>query len=189
MIQSGPFSDITSAAHRHSSFPTHSTFPLHSRCCQSTACWDQPRDDHTNDPERMRTFIVVVVALLELVPTWGYLSLNTRQSQRRHGRVVWSSTNDKDVVGDEGLADLLTSRLPTSVDDQVRQAVDSLRRATSDGLHRHSLRLLLPVIGATELDDWPGGARQMMQAGTCLSNDSRNYFIDDKSYPFAIFFS
>ena len=57
-----------------------------------------------------------------------------------------------------------TTRLPTSVDDQVRQAVVSLQRASQDGRHRHVIRLLLPVIGATDLDDWPGGARQMMEA-------------------------
>ena len=57
-----------------------------------------------------------------------------------------------------------TTRLPTSVDDQVRQAVVSLQRASQDGRHRHLIRLLLPVIGATDLDDWPGGARQMMEA-------------------------
>ena len=58
-----------------------------------------------------------------------------------------------------------TTRLPTSVDDQVRQAILSLQRASQDGKqHRHLVRLLLPVIGATDLDDWPGGARQMMEA-------------------------
>jgi hypothetical protein len=61
-----------------------------------------------------------------------------------------SNSNQADV----NLASILTSRLPTSVDDQVRQAVESLKRANEDGKHRHSVRLLLPVIGATELDDW-----------------------------------
>ena len=60
--------------------------------------------------------------------------------------------------------DFLTERFPTSVDDQIRQASAALSRASADGRHRHSIRLLLPVIGGTELDDWPGGARQMMEA-------------------------
>jgi Domain of unknown function (DUF1995) len=59
---------------------------------------------------------------------------------------------------------LLTARLPTSVEDQVRQAAACLQRATADGRHRHLVRLLLPLIGATELDDWPGGSRQQMEA-------------------------
>ena len=31
--------------------------------------------------------------------------------------------------------------------------------------------MLLPIIGATELDDWPGGARQMMEAASPLASD------------------
>ena len=72
------------------------------------------------------------------------------------------------AADEDSLSNLLTSRLPTSVEDQVRQASESLKRATEAGIHRHSIRLLLPVIGATELDDWPGGARQMMQAAEPL---------------------
>ena len=72
------------------------------------------------------------------------------------------------AADDTDLASILTSRLPTSVDDQVRQAAASLKRANQDGKHRHSIRLLLPIIGATELDDWPGGARQMMEAANPL---------------------
>ena len=56
----------------------------------------------------------------------------------------------------------MPERFPTSVDDQVRQAKSAILQAQKDGIQRHSIRLLLPLIGATELDDWPGGARQMM---------------------------
>lgn len=66
------------------------------------------------------------------------------------------------------ISSLSTNRIPTSVIDQVRQATESIKRATADGQHRHLIRLLLPVIGATDLDDWPGGARQMMQAADPL---------------------
>ena len=78
------------------------------------------------------------------------------------------STNDDD------LSELLTARLPTSVEDQVRQASESIKRASQDGIHRHGVRLLLPVIGATELDDWPGGARQMMEAAYPLVTQIMN---------------
>mmetsp|Transcript_9363 Transcript_9363/g.12419 ORF Transcript_9363/g.12419 Transcript_9363/m.12419 type:complete len:360 (+) Transcript_9363:121-1200(+) len=64
-----------------------------------------------------------------------------------------------------------SNRLPTSVEDQVRQAALSLERASADGKRRHNIRLLLPVIGATDLDDWPGGARQMMEAAYPLISD------------------
>ena len=63
---------------------------------------------------------------------------------------------------------MATSRFPTSPEDQVRQAAISIKEATKDGKHRHAIRLLLPIIGATELDDWPGGARQMMEAASPL---------------------
>ena len=74
-------------------------------------------------------------------------------------------SSSEETLGDENdLSKILTSRLPTSVDDQVRQATASLKQASKDGKHRHCVRLLLPVIGATELDDWPGGIPQMMEA-------------------------
>lgn len=76
------------------------------------------------------------------------------------GFAVPSNTNSFDEA--------LTSRFPTSPDDQVRQAALSLQLAKRDGKTRHDIRLLLPVIGATELDDWPGGARQMMEAASPL---------------------
>ena len=67
-----------------------------------------------------------------------------------------------------------TSRFPTSAEDQVRQAAISIKAASEQNIHRHSIRLLLPIIGATELDDWPGGARQMMEAAAPLVNDIMN---------------
>lgn len=78
-----------------------------------------------------------------------------------------TSTEDQD-----DLSNVLLKRLPTSVEDQVRQATEALARAAADGKHRHSMRLLLPVIGATDLDDWPGGARQMMEAAYPLMIDT-----------------
>lgn len=79
-----------------------------------------------------------------------------------------SKSNQEDGTYSSDLSSLLTARLPTSVDDQVRQAAESVKRATANGIHRHLIRLLLPIIGATELDDWPGGARQQMEAACPL---------------------
>jgi Domain of unknown function (DUF1995) len=64
----------------------------------------------------------------------------------------------------ENLSAILTERFPTSVEDQIRQASESLKRASHDGYHRHSVRLLLPLLAPSDLDDWPGGARQMAEA-------------------------
>ena len=77
------------------------------------------------------------------------------------------------------LSNMATSRFPTSPEDQVRQAAISIKEASKDGKKRHSVRLLLPIIGATELDDWPGGARQMMEAAAPLVKDVMTLQIED----------
>ena len=64
-------------------------------------------------------------------------------------------------TSEDELSTMATARFPTSIEDQVRQAAIAIRLATTESetpIHRHSIRLLLPLIGATELDDWPGGA-------------------------------
>lgn len=112
----------------------------------------------------MRLFVRSLVLCLVAITVTGFQSVTiTAAHPNRYLISLRESNTDK-----TDLASILTSRLPTSVDDQVRQAVDSLVRANKDGKHRHSIRLLLPVIGATELDDWPGGARQMMEAANPL---------------------
>lgn len=82
-------------------------------------------------------------------------------------RISQSRTNLADGASD--ISQLLDDRFPTSVDDQVRQAAAAIVRAQNDGIQRHCVRMLLPVIGATELDDWPGGARQMMDAAAPMA--------------------
>jgi hypothetical protein len=97
------------------------------------------------------------------------LAFHTRaRSVRPNYLPLHASSND-----DDSLTSLVTARLPTSVDDQVRLCAQSIQRASSPGndddrIVRQNVRLLLPVIGATDLDDWPGGARQMMVAAVPL---------------------
>jgi hypothetical protein len=105
----------------------------------------------------------LVLYLVASVAT-GFQSVRVTRTSHPSRLIARSSS----AADDTDLASILTSRLPTSVDDQVRQAAASLKRANQDGKHRHSIRLLLPIIGATELDDWPGGARQMMEAANPL---------------------
>ncbi|KAK9825457.1 hypothetical protein WJX81_003422 [Elliptochloris bilobata] len=59
-----------------------------------------------------------------------------------------------------------TSRvyLPKGPEQVVEQAKLAVQRAWQDGMRRQSLELLLPLIGATDLDDWPGGVRQQAKA-------------------------
>ncbi len=58
------------------------------------------------------------------------------------------------TMGDdkEDISNMASARFPTSPEDQIRQAAISLNEATAVGKTRHSIRLLLPIIGATELD-------------------------------------
>ncbi|CAB1117088.1 unnamed protein product [Ectocarpus sp. CCAP 1310/34] len=56
------------------------------------------------------------------------------------------------------------AELPMSNDVQVEQATRAVWQALSDGKTRQILRLSLPLIGKTEIDDWPGGDRQRYKA-------------------------
>ena len=52
-------------------------------------------------------------------------------------------------------------RLPRSPREQVTQAAEAVRRASSSsGKQLFEIEFSLPLIGATDLDDWPGGIRQ-----------------------------
>ena len=44
--------------------------------------------------------------------------------------------------------------LPKGPEQVVEQAMLAVQRAWQDGVKRQSLELLLPLIGATDLDDW-----------------------------------
>lgn len=52
--------------------------------------------------------------------------------------------------------------LPLSAQQQVQQAHAAIIAAYSSGIKRQHVELLLPLIGATDLDDWPGGIRQVL---------------------------
>lgn len=94
-----------------------------------------------------------------LLPHASSFSTHTATKGRAHVSQSKSSSLASEVTQ---ATELVPERFPTSVDDQVRQAKSAIVQAKKDGIQRHTIRLLLPLIGATELDDWPGGARQMM---------------------------
>jgi Domain of unknown function (DUF1995) len=101
----------------------------------------------------------------------GAAGKNMKHALSSTASTTSSTPNQPDEGGvDADLASILTGRLPTSVEDQVRQAAESIRRASQGGCHRHVVRLLLPVQRSSDadLDDWPGGARQMMEAADPL---------------------
>eukprot|EP00250_Pteridium_aquilinum_P034650 c7880_g1_i1 orf=136-1098(-) len=54
--------------------------------------------------------------------------------------------------------------VPSTVEESIEQALSACKQARRDGLTRLQLELLLPLIGATDLDDWPGGIQQQFKA-------------------------
>ena len=73
-------------------------------------------------------------------------------------------------------------RLPRSPKEQVAQAAEAVRRATADSKDLVSVEFNLPLIGATDLDDWPGGVRQQYQAIAPMVGELlRNIGTDEKA--------
>lgn len=58
--------------------------------------------------------------------------------------------------------------VPPSPEQQVLQAAAACEAAWRSGVTRQRVDLLLPLIGATDLDDWPGGIRQQFKAAQPL---------------------
>lgn len=54
--------------------------------------------------------------------------------------------------------------LPGGPEQTAQQALAACRRAFEAGILRQRVELLLPLIGATDLDDWPGGIQQQFKA-------------------------
>lgn len=58
--------------------------------------------------------------------------------------------------------------LPYKAAQQTAQAAAAIEAAYKDGVRRQHVELLLPLIGATDLDDWPGGIRQQFKSAQPL---------------------
>ena len=54
--------------------------------------------------------------------------------------------------------------IPRDAGETAQEARAAVQRAWKDGIQRQRVELLLPLIGATDLDDWPGGVRQQFKA-------------------------
>ncbi|GAX83781.1 hypothetical protein CEUSTIGMA_g11206.t1 [Chlamydomonas eustigma] len=70
----------------------------------------------------------------------------------------------------EKLSDNSTNQIPvpSSASQQTAQSAAAIQAAYKDGMRRQHVELLLPLIGATDLDDWPGGIRQQFKAAQPL---------------------
>lgn len=68
--------------------------------------------------------------------------------------------------------------LPNSVNESVNQAKGACIRALAAGKARLEIDLLLPLIGATDLDDWPGGIKQQYLAAEPLVGKLLRSFLE-----------
>mmetsp|Transcript_13657 Transcript_13657/g.29301 ORF Transcript_13657/g.29301 Transcript_13657/m.29301 type:complete len:285 (+) Transcript_13657:15-869(+) len=65
-------------------------------------------------------------------------------------------------------ADAKSVPVPSNAAQQTAQAAAAIESAWRAGSRMQRVELLLPLIGATDLDDWPGGIRQQFKAAQPL---------------------
>jgi hypothetical protein len=68
-------------------------------------------------------------------------------------------------------ADTTAPTFPRSSAEIVKQAYKACQAAWNDGISRQRIEIILPLIGATDLDDWPGGIRQQFKAAQPMVED------------------
>lgn len=90
-----------------------------------------------------------------VVPKSSFLKASLRGGAR-HG--VRGRTNVVVRASESGASQ--PPRLPKGTREQVRQAAEAIGRVAASGKQLFEVEFSLPLIGATDLDDWPGGIRQ-----------------------------
>jgi len=89
------------------------------------------------------------------------VSARFTSASRQHRGTVRLSASAKD----QGQAQIFVDpALPKGPEETVQQARAAISAAISDGMKRLEVEFPLPLIGATDLDDWPGGVRQQFKA-------------------------
>ncbi|CAL6438100.1 unnamed protein product [Bathycoccus prasinos] len=93
-------------------------------------------------------------------------------ARRQHGRrgrnltvssTSSTSTTETETTGTEKQQQKL-EELPKSTSQQVELAAKSVKKALESGKKNVEVTFDIPLIGATDLDDWPGGVRQQYQS-------------------------
>lgn len=108
-----------------------------------------------------------------------------RGGSSRRGFVT-ASSNEDDVITTEEVLGLPAGKkrqfpLPASVDESVSQARQACQQAIKDEKIRMMLEIILPLIGATDLDDWPGGIEMQFKAGAPLVSTLLRGLLDTAS--------
>ncbi|GLJ51696.1 hypothetical protein SUGI_1098740 [Cryptomeria japonica] len=108
-------------------------------------------------------------------------STKFRPPATSHGRIVASASNESPF----NIAGTAQRRrqysLPVTLEESVNQAKLACRYAIKDGLTRLQLEVLLPLIGATDLDDWPGGIQQQFKAAMPVVSSLLNGLIEGEA--------
>ena len=60
---------------------------------------------------------------------------------------------------------------PQGTAEIVKQCYQATKKAYMAGVKRQRIELILPLIGATDIDDWPGGIRQQFKAAQPMVED------------------
>lgn len=89
---------------------------------------------------------------------------NPRPSLRLRSSTSSGEIGDGPQVANAGVEKKREFSVPVTIEESVEQAQFACKQAQRDGLRRLQLELLLPLIGATDLDDWPGGIQQQFKA-------------------------
>jgi len=95
------------------------------------------------------------------------VAVNAPRRLRGASRLARSRANRAAVRCEAGKDEKLP-KLPKSPREQVGQAAEAVRRAAADGNKQLAIEFTLPLIGATDLDDWPGGIQQQFKAAAPL---------------------
>jgi len=94
----------------------------------------------------------------------------TLASSHRQKRSWSSSSTGVRVLSSSSASTTTTTQeqnleeLPKSTSQQVELAAKSVKKALESGKKNLEVTFDIPLIGATDLDDWPGGVRQQYQS-------------------------
>jgi hypothetical protein len=84
---------------------------------------------------------------------------------RRFGRLQASSGADGERISSTA------PQFPNGTAEIVRQCYQAVKAAYVAGVKRQRIEIILPLIGATDIDDWPGGIRQQFKAAQPMVED------------------
>eukprot|EP00252_Welwitschia_mirabilis_P003326 TRINITY_DN13409_c0_g1_i1.p1 TRINITY_DN13409_c0_g1~~TRINITY_DN13409_c0_g1_i1.p1 ORF type:complete len:244 (+),score=55.62 TRINITY_DN13409_c0_g1_i1:55-786(+) len=111
----------------------------------------------------------------------GFLSGYWAARPIRSTLVHFCSTEQSSHVACKAYQRTETS-FPVTLEQSIDQAKFACKYAIRDGLTQLQLELLLPLIGATDLDDWPGGIQQQFKAAIPVVSSLLSGLIEEENF-------